>query len=365
MIEKRGFAKLGLGYGTYITGTITTDENGNFSWTPTLEPGTYRVTLVGADRAGNESDELKFNLRILLPEEAGIQEPAEEELAPSVTPTPGTVEPEVEETATTKPISLINPPNLFWKYFFESLGEEWDSLTSPIKLAGFTIGKLAQQALAALSSQLQLAFSGFEVDFSFDQRLGGFEPWYAVEFSQRLGSFPPLRDVISTAMLPIAAQYPQSVDRLLAVFSPVTNWTSTVASKFVSGVQSVSNSVGSVVLKVGEQAQTVSDRVGFEIVEFGYRFVDERTIITDVEIAVLSSTSAKITWKTNHPATSKINYGTSTTYTEEAQSSRRVSEHEFLLEYLAPNTQHFFEVMSQNKNYVYDANRAFKTPPKK
>ncbi len=365
LIEKRGFAKFGLGYGAYITATITTDENGNFSWTPTLEPGTYRVTLVGADRAGNESDALKFNLRILLPEEAGIQEPAEEELAPSPTPVTGIAEPEIEETATTKPISLIKPPNLFWKYFFESLGEEWDSLTYPIKLAGFTIGKLAQQALAALASQLQLAFSGFEVDFSFDQRLGGFEPWYAVEFPQRLGGFLPLRDVLSTAMLPIATQYPQSVDRLLAVFSPVTNWTSAVARKAASGVQSVSNSVGSVVLKVGEQAQTVSDRVGFKIVEFGYRFVDDRTIITDVEIAVLSSTSAKITWKTNHPATSKINYGTSTTYTEEAQSSRRVSEHEFLLENLAPNTQYFFEVMSQNKNYVYDANRAFKTPPQK
>ena len=44
------------------------------------------------------------------------------------------------------------------------------------------------------------------------------------------------------------------------------------------------------------------------------------------------------------------------------QTEKREPRHEFTLDDLQPDTVYYFEVMSHNKNYVYDANREFKTP---
>ena len=96
--------------------------------------------------------------------------------------------------------------------------------------------------------------------------------------------------------------------------------------------------------------------------KFGYLFVNEPTKIANVQVATLSPTSVKISWQTNHPANGKVNWGLDTTYSFDVQTDKRTTYHEFTLTSLEPDTEYQFEVMSQNKNYVYDANRTFKTP---
>jgi len=91
----------------------------------------------------------------------------------------------------------------------------------------------------------------------------------------------------------------------------------------------------------------------------------EDTKISNVEATALSPTSVKVSWKTNHPANGKVNWGHDDgIYKFELQESKRTTEHEFTLTNLQPDTEYHYEVMSQNKNYVYDANRKFKTTAK-
>jgi|GEM_PF-3961426 len=122
------------------------------------------------------------------------------------------------------------------------------------------------------------------------------------------------------------------------------------------------NFISDISFRSGTSIQGISNTVGVSIVNFGYLFVKEPTQIFDVRIDEVSSTSAKISWATNGPADGKVNYGLSEAYPLSVQSSSRSTRHEFTLKDLTPNTQYYFEVMSQGKTYVYDANRKFKTP---
>lgn len=106
----------------------------------------------------------------------------------------------------------------------------------------------------------------------------------------------------------------------------------------------------------------ISDSIGISIVNIGYLFIKEPTQIYAVKTTVLSSTSVKIVWETNTPASGKVNYGTDKTYTKETQTNTRTTHHEFILKDLKPDTTYKFEIMSQGKTYVYDANREFTTP---
>ena len=120
--------------------------------------------------------------------------------------------------------------------------------------------------------------------------------------------------------------------------------------------------ISSIAFGVGEKADIFSNRISVAVVNFGYVFATEPTRIYDVSVLTLSPTSAKVSWRTNHPANGKVNWGLDKTYPEDIQTSKRTTYHEFTLTNLTPNTEYHFEVMSQNKNYVYDANREFKTP---
>lgn len=86
--------------------------------------------------------------------------------------------------------------------------------------------------------------------------------------------------------------------------------------------------------------------------------------ITNVKVIPLSSTSVEITWQTNHKATTKVNYGLSREYDQEWQDSSKTKQHTVILRNLKPDTEYHYEVMSQNKNFVYDADRMFRTKQK-
>lgn len=94
----------------------------------------------------------------------------------------------------------------------------------------------------------------------------------------------------------------------------------------------------------------------------GYFMIGEPTQISDIQVIKVSETTVKVTWKTNHLATGKINYGFAEgEYEKELQNSKLSLDHEFEITDLDPETRYHFEVMSHGKNYVYDANRSFIT----
>lgn len=123
----------------------------------------------------------------------------------------------------------------------------------------------------------------------------------------------------------------------------------------------IQNVLSEVVFAIGRSAENTSYVIGDSFITIGYAFIPEPTTIYDVQVETLSPTSAKISWKTNHPASAKINYGLDKTYSNELQTADRDTYHEFVLTDLEPNTEYHFEVMSQNKTYVYDADRSFYT----
>lgn len=110
-----------------------------------------------------------------------------------------------------------------------------------------------------------------------------------------------------------------------------------------------------------------------ETADFFYRFkvgvdtfqaivFDEKpTMITDVTIEEIGTDYAVVSWKTNHFANGKVNYGSSLSYGEEIILEKREKYHQAKLTGLKPGQRIFFEVMSQNKNYAYDAYYSFET----
>ncbi|KKR91230.1 hypothetical protein A2409_03755 [Candidatus Curtissbacteria bacterium RIFOXYC1_FULL_41_36] len=113
---------------------------------------------------------------------------------------------------------------------------------------------------------------------------------------------------------------------------------------------------------VGEKTDNVSHGVGTAIIKIGYLFVPEPTKISNTQVAKSTPNSMTITWETNHPASGKVNYGLTADYGQDVQSDKRTTQHEFTITGLASDTTYHYEVMSQNRNYVYDANHTFTTP---
>jgi len=87
----------------------------------------------------------------------------------------------------------------------------------------------------------------------------------------------------------------------------------------------------------------------------------EPTLITNIKISSIGLTTAQITWNTNHPATSKVNYGLSPEFEHSVYDGTLVIEHKMQLKDLLPDTNIYFEVISQGNTTVYDAFRIFRT----
>jgi len=186
--------------------------------------------------------------------------------------------------------------------------------------------------------------------------------------------------VIGDGLLAIAA----GVDTVNKTVGTVTSKTTAIVSttgKFIAGrVEVFSKAVSSQTAKLAtawqtgresiskpasEEAQNLATRLKIAISTFmSIVFDKEPTRIADIRVEEVSPSSAMIVWETNHFATSKVNYGFSTSYGQEVFSNQRVKEHRFVLKDLEPGKLYYFEVMSQNKNYAYDAYYTFTTPDK-
>ena len=89
------------------------------------------------------------------------------------------------------------------------------------------------------------------------------------------------------------------------------------------------------------------------------------TQISNVMIEEIGLDYAVVSWKTNHfTFNNKVNYGKDTSYGQDVILNKREKYHQARLTNLEPGSKYFFEVMSQGKNYVYDAYYSFETKEK-
>lgn len=171
--------------------------------------------------------------------------------------------------------------------------------------------------------------------------------------------FTTANNITQGTITGVAATTNKSIKSVSMIGQSVASWTANTSQKTINTTK---NGLANTAFNLGEKTQDVSDTLGHSIVQIGYLFVNEPTKIYDVKVEDLTPTSAKISWMTNHPANGKVNYGLDETYPFDVQSEKRVTHHEFVITELKPDTEYHFEVMSHNKNYVYDANRKFRTP---
>lgn len=93
-----------------------------------------------------------------------------------------------------------------------------------------------------------------------------------------------------------------------------------------------------------------------------YMFDSTPTRIDNVALLEVGKDYAVVYWKTNHYTRSnKVNYGQTLTYGQSAWGKDGEKDHTIRITGLKPGAKYYFEVMSQNKNYAYDAYYSFET----
>lgn len=146
--------------------------------------------------------------------------------------------------------------------------------------------------------------------------------------------------------------------------SQTVNIITGVGVKLAQNIGATTNIFGPLATDVSNKTSRFVQKIStFEAIASEYWFDREPTKILAVSVEKVTSTSVVIYWKTNDHATSAVNYGFDTSYGKKVQSDELVQEHRMELTNLEQGKTYFFEVMSQNKNYVYDAYYNFTTPP--
>lgn len=286
----------------------TSDKYSVFSFTPSeaLNGGSYRITITGKDVAGNTSGSTSINLDINTSLKIPfLSQPKEKRT--EVIPIEPEKSIEEKEEPTPPPLSQAQKemtqtsgPNFIARVF--------DLFKRPF----FWIGKAANTAFAYLTDTVgkALAFAGNT--FASGARTAG-----------RL--FAYTKGVVKASSLAIASTFKQP--RQIA--GNVKQWLAYSAGSF---------------------SEIVLDK--------------EPTRITDVKIVEVGSNYAIIEWQTNHfTKNNKVNWGEDMSYGKYAFAEDFTKVHHARLEELKPGTKYVFEVMSQNKNYIYDSFHEFVTKP--
>jgi len=317
----------------------TSHKYSTFEYTPSIDLplGNYQITLTGKDKAGNEGSLISFNLTIttlaemVTPEEEKIIEEIIKEERPDITPEEK--EKLKEELEIVKEVEAKKPSffqktitgmasaikNIYWK------------TVGGAKLMAVKTSKTVQGLLAFRKQKIKEAQIAFAKNyFNLSQKAPG---------------------VIK--------------DRLLALAGSIEVFNETIGKASNKLAVAWRNAKGSIRMPASKETQALATRLRVATSTFiAIVFDKEATKILFVKIEKVSPTSAMIVWGTNHYATSVVNYGFNTSYGKKIQSDKRVKEHRIKLTDLEPGKLYYFEVMSQNKNYVYDAYYTFNTPEK-
>lgn len=399
-------------YDLYLAANLT-NITSSFSFTPDggLPAGVYKVLVTAKDKAGNTSPTQTLNLNI--GGQAAISTPA-----PSVRTVPSASASPLP-TTTSIPTPTTTPTTGFKISFpkisinFEPLINSYVNLSMNLRglqtnvtngaitfIGGVfnTVGTGVSSGYNALAN-LYSGYSRFVITFN-----NNIIAFVSDGFSNATLAFTEVENRVVNGMIilsgNISSFYKGSLTagRLIASIESTSNdlifktislkmseGYSNLSYALVNGVNGVFNAsrkvamgvgggisnfmnntklgISNLALGIGEKVEHVSGNLGQIFVSIGYGLQGEPTTIANVKVANISPTSVKISWKTNQLATGKVNYGLDRTYPFDAQSTQLSTNHEFTLTNLKPNTKYYFEIMSQGKNYVYDANREFVTLP--
>ena len=388
----------------------TSNKYSGFSYTPTadLPLGTYKITLTGKDKASNGGGSFSFTLAIKTYEEiAQISEVEEiiEELEKEGIPREK-IEEVIKEQGVVVPEELKKPSviaeaigkifsgmaNLWWKtvdtgkFLAGKIGQGLAFVTKKTGQALAFAGNFTSEVRLRLrhTSEVVLAFVG--------DKTGEFLAFRSQKIEEQRITIGKLYvdlahkapGVIGDGLLALA-RATEAVNKTVGnVINKTAGGIKTLASNLGQGVKTTTQTIGktishqtsrlaiawqtgrkSIHKPASEEAQNLTTRLKIATSTFiAIVFDREPTRIADIRVEEVSPTMAIVYWQTNHYATSKVNYGFSTSYDEEVFSNKRVKEHRMVLKDLEPGKLYYFEVMSQNKNYVYDAYYTFTTPDK-
>lgn len=394
--------------------TDNTKNTGNkystFSYTPTtdLPLGVYRITLTGKDKVDNSGSASSFTLTIRTFEEI-VQIPEVEEVIEELKKEGiprEKIEEVIKEQGVVVPEELQKPSviaeaiakiftgiaNLWWKtvdtgkFLAGKIGQGLAFVTKKTGQALAFAGNFTSEVGLRLrhTSEVVLAFAGDKTEQFLALRKQKIEE-AKIAFTQAYSNLAQKAPgVIGDGLLALA-RGTDAVNKAAGnVINKTTGGIKTLASNFGQGVKTTTQAIGktishqtsrlatawqtgreSIRKPASEEAQNLATRLKIATSTFiAIVFDKEPTRIADIRVEEVSPTTAVVSWRTNHYATSKVNYGFSTTYGEEVFSNKRVKEHRMVLKDLKPGQLYYFEVMSQNKNYVYDAYYTFTTPEK-
>jgi hypothetical protein len=296
----------------YLLFQYTSEQN--------LANGVYRITFSGNDKAGNQASQTVISLEIV---SSGTTATTVEKKSPTPSSTTTSTKTTTDTTSTTS--------------------------TSSTKTLAPTSTDEDEEKLKTMEETTALADESESLIIKVFSEIGE-----TVEKS--LVTSPDSLKIIASSI----------GEGISSVTDSVATLTQQVATGTTNLIQNTENAIRSSLANLafilGDATKNIAGNFSLAVIEWAYNFVPEPTTISQVKVEVLSPTSAKITWETNHPSNGKVNYGLDRTYPQDVQSEERVKHHEFILTDLKPDTTYHFEVMSHSKNYVYDANREFKTP---
>ncbi len=338
----------------------TANKYSTFSFTPTesLPQGSYRITITGKDNAGNTGTSTSFSMRITTL--AKIAPPEEKEIIEEIEKEPETViEVPAEEAQVVQNI-ITRVATALADFYWKAVDLTKALAGASVKLAG-NIASLwqAYSDFVQDTNQKALAFVGRQLNTA-GQAIANSYDALAKNAPGVVGqTMLAVRNTLQTSANAIAYAFRSSVS---AITNTYQTSTSTIATA-TSGVRKVIADMSSpIIAGVGHFAYRQEVKL-LSIAEI--LFDKNPTVITNVKVAEISKDYVVITWETNHYTTNnKVNYGESLSYGQDVLSQERARHHEFRISGLEPDRKYFFEVMSKNKNYVYDAYHEFTTLPK-
>ena len=326
----------------------TADKYSTFSFTPSesLPLGTYKITLTGKDNASNTGSTVSFNLKVATL--AKIAPPEEKEVIEKVKKEPETVI-EVPAEKAQAVQNIITRLAIALKDFY------WKAVDSTRALAGTGV-KLAGNITTLWRTYRDFVYDTNQKSLAFvNAQLGRVGETIASSYNYLAESTPGL---VGNALI----SFRNTLASLANTVSALAQSTSQTLATAVAGVEkfiavTTSPSIGS----LGKFAHNQQVKL-LSIAEI--LFDKNPTVITDVKVAEIGKDYAVIAWETNHYTTNnKVNYGESLSYGQDVLSQERARHHEFKITGLEANKKYFFEVMSKNKNYIYDAYHEFTTRP--
>lgn len=313
----------------YLPFEYTSKEN--------LDLGIYKITLTGKDKVDNTGNTTSFSLtittleQITTPEEKEIIEEEILRQAQDKQLTPEEkekVEEELEITKPTEPQKRGVVENVTSKVAKAIANVYWKIVDNV---------KIIASAGVRLGKQIAESWNNFQK--------------FAKETNQKSLAF------FRQAYNSLAQNVPGVIGTGLKT---IGNVSAIVGDGINNSGKLVTQAIASVIGKV--ISPSVQKVTTFLAITAEYWLDKEPTKISNVKVEKLTVSLVVISWETNHLATSKVNYGETLDYGNDVQSSRKVHEHKLEVTGLKPETKYYYEVMSQNKNYVYDAHHEFLTP---